>query len=118
MIKKYTTKPFNIEAIQFFNGDGPNNIFQCVEFIGGSRATTFLDPHDNQLIIKTLEGDMLVSDGDYIIKGMLGEFYPCKPEVFEAKYEEIIEQGSPDLTPEEEQMFQHIIAQEEDNGNS
>ena len=37
--------------------------------------------------IKTLEGDMQTSEGDYIIKGLRGEFYPCKPDVFEKKYE-------------------------------
>ena len=37
--------------------------------------------------IKTLEGDMQASEGDYIIKGLRGEFYPCKPDVFEKKYE-------------------------------
>lgn len=38
-------------------------------------------------IIPTLEGDMLASPGDYIIKGVQGEFYPCKPDIFEATYE-------------------------------
>lgn len=40
-------------------------------------------------IIETLEGDMTVSDGDYIIKGVNGEFYPCKPDIFEKTYEVI-----------------------------
>ncbi len=39
------------------------------------------------LIIKTLEGDMVASTGDYIIRGLRGEYYPCKPDVFHAKYE-------------------------------
>ena len=38
-------------------------------------------------IIETLEGDMTVSDGDYIVKGVNGEFYPCKPEIFEKTYD-------------------------------
>jgi len=38
--------------------------------------------------IETLEGDMKVSDGDWVIKGVRGEFYPCKPDIFEATYEE------------------------------
>lgn len=37
--------------------------------------------------IETLEGDLHISNGDYIIKGVKGEFYPCKPDVFEASYE-------------------------------
>ena len=43
------------------------------------------------LIIPTLEGDMLALDGDYIIKGVNGEFYPCKPDIFEKTYD-IIEE--------------------------
>ena len=41
------------------------------------------------MIIRTLEGDMLASSGDWIIKGVNGEFYPCKPEIFEKTYEEV-----------------------------
>ena len=39
--------------------------------------------------IRTLEGDMIVSPGDYVIRGVQGEFYPCKPDVFEATYERV-----------------------------
>jgi len=39
--------------------------------------------------IKTLEGDMIASAGDWIIKGIKGEFYPCKPDIFEASYEPV-----------------------------
>lgn len=38
-------------------------------------------------VIVTLEGNMIVSDGDYIIKGVNGEFYPCKPDIFEKTYD-------------------------------
>lgn len=38
-------------------------------------------------VIKTLEGDMHAEDGDYIIRGVKGELYPCKPDIFEATYE-------------------------------
>lgn len=41
--------------------------------------------------IKTSEGDMPASEGDYIIKGMSGEFYPCSPDIFKATYEEVEE---------------------------
>jgi hypothetical protein len=43
------------------------------------------------LIIPTLEGKMRASKGDWIIKGVKGEFYPCKPDIFEATYEPVIE---------------------------
>lgn len=42
------------------------------------------------LVIKTLEGEHIASIGDYIIKGVHGEFYPCKPDIFEETYEEVI----------------------------
>lgn len=43
----------------------------------------------NGLTIHTLEGDMLAREGDYIIKGVQGEFYPCKPDIFEQTYEPV-----------------------------
>lgn len=42
-----------------------------------------------KLLIETLEGTMEASQGDYIIKGINGEFYPCKPDIFEKTYEEV-----------------------------
>lgn len=44
----------------------------------------------DRLVIKTLEGDMLVEWGDYIIQGVQGELYPCKPDIFMATYEEVV----------------------------
>ena len=44
---------------------------------------------ENELIIFTLEGDMLANIGDYIIKGVQGEYYPCKPDIFAATYEAV-----------------------------
>jgi hypothetical protein len=47
--------------------------------------------NDSRPFIKTLEGDMTVSIGDWIVKGVAGEFYPCKPDIFEATYEAVTE---------------------------
>jgi|TARA_R110000851_G_scaffold298994_6_gene454806 hypothetical protein len=80
MIKKFRKKPVVIEALYF---DG-NNYEECEKFIGK-------DNYDNTLSypnIKTLEGVMEVSEKDYIIKGVKGEFYPCKPDIFKMTYEE------------------------------
>lgn len=44
---------------------------------------------DARLTIETLEGDMTVSPGDYVIRGVRGEFYPCKPDIFKATYEAV-----------------------------
>jgi hypothetical protein len=48
----------------------------------------YIDPETGNLVIRTLEGDMQVSSGDYVIRGVNGEFYPCKPDIFAKTYEE------------------------------
>lgn len=69
------------------------DVFKTDVGVSGSDAFSFcegnayINEDDRQLYIKTLEGDMLVSIGDYIIKGVQGEFYPCKPDIFEQTYE-------------------------------
>jgi len=83
---KFRKKPIVIEAIEFLNGDGPNTIRECIDFTGG--LATYLDLED-KLIIPTLEGDHAASTGDWIIKGVQGEFYPCKPDIFEKTYERV-----------------------------
>lgn len=57
----------------------------------GGLAYLMDPPHDIQegIHIPTLEGTMVASPGDYIIKGVQGEFYPCKPDIFEATYEPV-----------------------------
>lgn len=79
MAKKYIKKPVIIEAIQFT----PDNDFEVFDFCEGK---AFL--HKDTLIIPTLEGKMTASYGDYIIKGVAGEFYPCKPSIFEQTYDD------------------------------
>lgn len=76
---KYRKKPVVIEAIQW-NGDNFGEVAMFCKKI--KVAYTH---------IETLEGDMLASKGDYIIKGVKGEFYPCKPDIFEATYEKAVE---------------------------
>ena len=80
MIKKFRKKPVTIEAIQW-NGE---NLSEINEFTKNE-----VENHESVLIIPTLEGDMYVSLNDYIIKGVKGEFYPCKPNIFLATYEEV-----------------------------
>ena len=78
---KYRKKPVVIEAIQW-NGENTMEILKWV----GDKAYF----HDS-IYIKTLEGDHKATIGDYIIKGIKGEFYPCKPDIFEATYEKVEE---------------------------
>lgn len=88
---KYRTKPVEIEAIRWTG----LNLEEIKTFVGDSLIYDIIDTawevgkgRPFVLIkIKTLEGDMHVSEGDYIIKGLKGEFYPCKPDIFEKKYE-------------------------------
>jgi hypothetical protein len=83
MIKKYRKKPIVVEAIKF--DATSENLVELSEFL--SQRTLVFDPQKEQIIIETWEGDVTASKGDWIIKGIKGEFYPCKPDVFEATYE-------------------------------
>jgi len=89
LIKKYRKKPVIIEAIQFKEIDNGDDI--NIDEVGW-----FLkDVHSSyngcdKITIHTLEGDMVASLGDWIIKGIKDEFYPCKPDIFESTYEEVL----------------------------
>lgn len=78
---KYKTKPCEIEAIQWTG----KNIIELLDWGQGKILWNDVD----DLFIDTLEGRMKGNINDYIIKGLRGEFYPCKPDVFEKKYEKI-----------------------------
>lgn len=80
MTRAYRKKPVVVEAVQW---TGENHGEMC-EFI--DPEVFEIIPHVG-LVIHTLEGDHHASPGDYIIKGVNGEFYPCKPDVFEKTYE-------------------------------
>ena len=86
-MQKFVKKPVVIEAIQY---DGIN-ITEVEDFVGVKLPSIWLSVEDTQLLIPTLEGDMKISKGDYIIKGIKGEFYPCKPDVFKQSYNMIKE---------------------------
>ena len=79
---KFRKKPVVIEAIEF---DGTNE--SAAEIYKMSmRNISYLD---GKLTIRTLEGDMTANVGDWIIKGVKGEVYPCKPDIFEATYDPV-----------------------------
>jgi len=82
---KYRKKPVVIEAVKWI-GDW-NAIWEFVhkDNIAGKDK-------EGELVIRTLEGNMKVSINDYIIKGIQGEFYPCKPDIFEQTYEKVEEE--------------------------
>lgn len=89
---KYRKKPVIIEAIQF--EDNSDRIIEIHEFMGGDTIRVNYEDKDNPYSkIETLEGIMKASVGDYIIKGVNGEFYPCKPDIFEKTYERVIDEA-------------------------
>ena len=79
---KYRKRPGVIEAVQWTG----ENLLEILQFSEDS----FIDRDDYTLKIETLEGVMTVSRGDYIVKGVDGEFYPCKPDIFEKTYDEVL----------------------------
>ncbi len=79
---KYRKKPIEIEAFKFRVDPVPD---WFMDKVSTDEVITF-EFHCN---IKTLEGLMRASHGDYIIKGVKGEFYPCKPDIFELTYEKV-----------------------------
>ena len=84
---KYRKKPVIIEAMQFVE-ENKDIVYSWASSIRMNVEPTFRD-HKPVLIIPTLEGDMVASIGDFIIKGVNGELYPCKPDIFEKTYEKV-----------------------------
>lgn len=81
---KFRKKPVVIEAVQFLG----ENITE-IEVWSGQRVPDSSMGFPACLVIHTLEGDMTARPGDWIIRGVNGEFYPCKPDIFEATYEAV-----------------------------
>lgn len=84
-IKTYRKKPVVIEAM-LFTMENKNEVFQWVT---DNKAADFDIDDKPVLQIQTLEGVMTAQLGDYIIQGVMGEFYPCKPNIFNQTYEEV-----------------------------
>ena len=98
-MQKFVKKPVVIEAIQY---DGAN-ITEIETFVRGKLPTIMTSDLGAQLVISTLEGDMKVTKGDYVIKGINGEFYPCKPDIFKSTYN-VIEDNNGVLTEGEKRV--------------
>jgi len=88
-MNKYRKKPVVIEAVQYFDWmrkedklpEGVHIIYWSPDGVNGISS--------DHPTIKTLEGMHLVSDGDWVITGLQGEKYPCKPDVFAMTYDEV-----------------------------
>ena len=90
---RYRKKPIEIEAVEYasdgnfhrrYKGQVPDWLWVAFE-TGTITTTNGNDP----LFIHTLEGKLTISPGDWIIRGVQGEIYPCKPDIFEATYEKV-----------------------------
>ena len=110
-VKKYRKKPVIVEAIQFM--DTPEGLRELVKFlganvsileytlspglvqfvakIGGNIIINYENPFNPFVSIKTPKGTLEAKLGDYIVKGVKGEFYPVEPDIFETIYEPIEE---------------------------
>lgn len=75
---KFRKKPVVVEAVQWTG----NNLDEIRAFMGAPKLSVIAQ----YLKIRTLEGELDATPGDWIIKGVKGEFYPCKPDVFERTY--------------------------------
>lgn len=81
---KYRKKPVVIDAVRF----DEDNEAEALEFIN-EFSVPFEITDAWTMVIHTLEGDMTVSKGDFLIRGVQGEFYPCKPDIFVSTYEKV-----------------------------
>lgn len=91
--QQYRKKPVVVEAIQY----GAATCVEICAWIGVEHRAYEGEPCGvGVLIIPTLEGDMIAQPGDYIIRGIKGEFYPCKPDIFADTYEPAPNPASPE----------------------
>jgi len=88
---KYRKKPLEIEAHKYIKSDhfvsDPTTPRWVLE--GFTHNILFYSDKDNELYVSTLEGNMKVSNGDWIIQGVNGELYPCKDDIFRKTYDEV-----------------------------
>ena len=89
---KYRKRPVVIEAIQWTG----ENLREIIDFTGLNDSAKHFSWEEYEALVKkeglkifTLEGTHMASIGDYIIKGVAGEVYPCKPDIFEKTYEAV-----------------------------
>jgi hypothetical protein len=86
MMRRYIKKPIEIEAVQW-TGDNRSDLW---DFCSLCYFNMDMESGEFKLVIQTLEGSMAASIGDFIIKGIKGEFYACKPDIFALTYDEVV----------------------------
>jgi len=92
---KYRKKPIVIDAFKYdgdlINSVGKYYVPKWAEEASENGVIFFhsTNTSPSEMFIKTLEGEMMVTVGDYVIKGVNGEIYPCKPDIFEKTYDKV-----------------------------
>lgn len=88
---KYRKKPVEIEAFQWTGGPDQAEDPEWIALAMEQGEVHFMNAGTPyvRMVIQTLEGDMEAMPGDYIIRGIAGEIYPCKPDIFHATYEKV-----------------------------
>ena len=92
---KFRKRPVVIEARQWTGSNNNEDVISMFKFLcSGAKlpGDIGVTPNTNELHIPTREGLMTASMSDWIIKGVKGEFYPCKPDIFEVTYEPVDEE--------------------------
>ena len=89
IVRKYRKKTVVLEATCFTtnNEAGSPTMDAIVNWINQGRDEVGAWHNGTDIFVRTLEGEMRATVGDYIIRGVKGEFYPCKPDIFDAAYE-------------------------------
>lgn len=87
-VQRFRKRPVVIEAMQFDGTkESVNQVLGWIGSNGGEARRAGSEPPFYAILIKTLEGTMTANPGDWIIRGVQGEFYPCKSGIFEATYD-------------------------------
>lgn len=121
MADLYRKRPVTIEAMRFSgNSIELQDVYAWVES-GVGRENLRMDFYTGDLIVRTLEGDMRCAYGDWVIKGIKGEFYPCKNEVFQLTYELVppeIQDEIPGMIDEMRPMYEKPMSKYEEMVNA
>ena len=86
---KYRKLPIEVEAYRLPSEGKWDGVEEFLDWADENGLTNFYSDRDEGLCIETLEGSMRADPGDWIIKGINGEFYPCKPDIFKKTYEAV-----------------------------
>lgn len=92
MIRTYRKKPLEIQAMHFTTNNEPFGspaMDSIVNWCNQGKSECVAWHNGTSIFIKTLEGQMIANVGDFIIRGVAGEFYPCKPDIFADTYDEV-----------------------------